>query len=329
MADTPGAEQNAPEQNSASPETAPAPAAPASAAPAAEQPAVTDAATPAPAAPAAPAAAPAPMPDTRPRPEYGEYAPEGWEWKPEPDATAVNAGQAAASHQSAAGSGGGSGRAGSSNTMQGVPHNLGSSIPRPARRAAAKRSNTQTAAGEPYRSASAGQPAAPSQPQGQPQGQQPQFQNQQFQAPAGGVGGYQKPANMGDRVITILLLVFGGFGALQSAFALMGMTTMFRVLEDAPGVTELTPPAWMDLTGKIAGMALLVLYGLVLVYSIRRLRARKLTFWAPLAAGMFATVVVLTIVGAAMVQTPELMEIIADPQASTELIEYLQGFPSN
>ncbi|RKQ89173.1 hypothetical protein U746_1502 [Mycolicibacterium mucogenicum 261Sha1.1M5] len=247
--------------------------------------------------------------DTRPKPEFGEYAPEGWEWKPEgaeaspaaaPAASPAQAGSAAASPTPA--------------TVQGVPHNLGAGIARPSRKSAA-----QGSSGAPYR--------APTQSQQAPQ--QAQQQAPRFQAPAQGAPGYQKPANMGDRIVTILLLVFGGFGALQSAFAMMGMSTMFSLMEDAPGITSLTPPGWLDVTGKAIGLGLLVLYGLVLVFSIRRLRAGKITFWAPLAAGVLAFIIVVAVVGAAMMQTPELMEIMRDPQASTQLLEYLQGFPAN
>ncbi len=304
MADTPNDRPEAPEPTApeAEPDAAPAPSATSAPQTASQEP-VT---------PTLPVPAPAPKPDTRPRPEFGEYAPEGWEWKPEGEDAAASSGTAVGTPQQRSGAG----RASAPGTVQGVPHNLGSGIARPARKAASKGSAATPAAGEPYRGQTPGQPAAPR-------------QAQQFQAPAQGMAGYQKTPNMADRIVTILLLVFGGFGALQSAFAMMGMSTMFKVMEDAPGVTELTPPAWLDLTGKVTGMVLLVLYGLVLVYSIRRLRARKLTFWAPLAAGMLAFIVVVTIVAAAMVQTPELMEIMRDPQASTELLNYLQGFPSN
>ena len=249
--------------------------------------------------------------DTRPQPEFGEYAPEGWEWKPEdadssPDASKpsspVQAGPGAASPTPA--------------TVQGVPHNLGAGIARPSRKSA-----TQGGSGAPYRASAQGQ--APKQaPQQTPQAPR-------FQAAPQGAPGYQKPANMGDRIVTILLLVFGGFGALQSAFAMMGMKTMFSLMEDAPGITSLTPPAWLDVTGKAIGLGLLVLYGLVLVFSIRRLRAGKLTFWAPLAAGVLAFIVVVAVVGTAMMQTPELMEVMRDPQASAQLLEYLQGFPAS
>ena len=129
---------------------------------------------------------------------------------------------------------------------------------------------------------------------------------------------------MADRIITILLLVFGGFGAMQMAFGMMGMATMFTMIEGAPGIESLTQPAWVDVTGKVVGMVLLVLYGLVLVYSIRRLRAGKITFWAPLAAGVLAFLAVVVVVASAMVATPELMTVMSDPQASADLLNYLQ-----
>ena len=310
MPDTPSGRPEAPEPTVpvGEPTTEPAPAEPGPAEP------TTDPGAPAPeqVTPTLPVPAPAAQPDTRPRPEFGEYAPEGWEWKPEGDDAAPSSGTSVGATPQRPGAG----RPAAAGTVQGVPHNLGSGIARPSRKSAPKSAAAAPSSGEPYRAQGSAQPAAPR-------------QAQQFQPPAQGMAGYQKPPNMADRIITILLLVFGGFGALQSAFAMMGMSTMFKVMEDAPGISALTPPAWLDLTGKITGMVLLVLYGLVLVYSIRRLRARKLTFWAPLAAAMLAFIVVVTIVAAAMVQTPELMEVMRDPQASTELLNYLQGFPSN
>lgn len=272
---------------------------------------------PAPQAPAAPPATPAR--DTRPKPEFGEYAPEGWEWKPEGAEQAADS-TAAGARQTAGGQAVGQGPT-TPPTVQGVPHNLGAGIARPSRQAPAQApAQTQGGAGAPYRGPS----------QGQAPGQQPAPQQaRQFQGGAPGTPGYVKPKNMGDRIVTILLLVFGGFGALQSAFAMMGLSTMFAVMEGAPGITEITPPAWADLTGKVVGLALLVLYGLVLVFSIRRMRAGKITFWAPLVAGIVAFVVVTAIVAAAMMQTPEIMEVLRDPDASRQMLDYLQGFPAN
>lgn len=320
MVDTPGTGSDAPDEKRAAAETSGTAESPSQASERASEQAAAP--TGAPAAPAAtpvtpsdaPAAAPAPeqpappatTPDTRPRPEFGEYAPEGWEWTPKDDAAKT----AAAPNAAAIRPGGPAARAGGSTpaNVQGVPHNLGAGTALPSRKG-----TSQGGSGTPYRAAAPGQPAAPTQPA-------------QYRAPAqGSAAAQQLPARTGDRIVTILLLVLGGFGALQSAFAMMGMSTMFVFLEDAPGITELSPPAWIDLTGKVVGIALLVLYGLVLVYSIRRLRARKLTFWAPLAAGVLSAIVVIAIIAGAMIGTPELMELMRDPQASAELLEYLQG----
>ena len=311
MAATPGEtpeQPTAPEQPTDSEQPATAPGAPQPASeehPAPVDPAAQESSTlPLPAQETAQAA----KPDTRPRPEYGEYAPEGWEWKPE--------GEESAATPAAQGSGvrqGGAAVGAASPNVQGVPHNLGADLPRPSRKGA-----SQGGSGAPYRAAApASAPAAASAVQAQ------QGQAQQGGAPAL----QQKPANTADRVITILLLVFGAAGALYSMLALVGLKSMFTVLEDAPGVTTLTPPGWLDLTGKLAGLALMLMYVLVLVFSLRRLRARKIAFGAPLAAGIVAFITVVVIVSAAMLQTPELMTIMQDPEASTKLLKYLQGAP--
>lgn len=281
------------------------------------------------------AASAEPTRDTRPKPEFGEYAPEGWEWKPEGEQAADQAAVAAPQfgEQTAAAAGPRVGSAPSSapssassapQNLAGVPHNLGAGLPRkggaksaapavPVTPAAdpqspAGQAPTQQAPGAPYR-AGESKPEAPFNPQFTARGM--------YQGAPG-----DKPRT-GDRITTILLLVLGFFGAIQSAFALMALDTAFVIFEGAPGLETITVPEWAGLTGKIAGMVLLVLYGLVLVFSIRRLRARKLAFWAPLIAGVVATIAIIVIFASVMSASPELMKVMTDPVASAELQEYL------
>lgn len=262
----------------------------------------------APAQDAAPAAAPA-APPARPRPEYGEYAPEGWEWKPEGDALAESPAVAGTAGAAGVPNAPGASTAGS---IQGVPHNLGAGSSRPTRKAASQQSS-----GAPYRAAP-GQQAPPAANAAANTG-----------AAAGFAGSAVKPPSMADRVVTILLLMVGAYGALQFALAMMGLESMFALMAEAPGVDELTTPGWLGMTGKIVGMAILVFYGLVLVFSIRRMRAKKLTFWVPLAAGVIAFIAVTVVIASAMFATPELLTIIGDPERSTQLLEYLQSFPTS
>ena len=248
----------------------------------------------------------APPADSRPAPEYGEYAPEGWEWKPpvEEERPAAQSGVAHAG-QAAGGS------APVSGTVPGVPHNLGAGSARPSKQS-----------GTPYQAPPAAQQQGT---QRQPQAQQQTQQQPGFQPQPGQPGAQRRP-NPVDRVFTVLLLALGAYGAVQSAFAMMGMGTMFEIMGEAPGIDGVTVPAWLDITGKVFGIAILAFYGLVLVYSIRRIRAGKIAFWAPLTAGVIVTVLMVAVITIGIALTPELMSAMADPERSSELLKYLQEF---
>ncbi|MGO3147730.1 MAG: DUF6264 family protein [Leucobacter sp.] len=258
--------------------------------------------------------------DKRPKPEYGEYAPEGWEWKPEGAEDSAQPSDASPSSQTAKIPSAQS----TPGTLPGVPHNLGAGSSLPARNAAAPPrasgrtkvpdDTTQASSGGPYRANATTPPA--SQHRSTPLAQQSNTRAASAQP--------KRPSAL-DKIVTILLLVVGIFGALQMALAMMGLDATFRLIGAAPGFEEFSVPAWLDPTGKVIGIALLAFYGIVLVYSIRRLRAGKLTFWAPLAAGVIVTVLVLAVVMIAILTTPDLVNILGNPEKSTELIEYLQG----
>ena len=259
--------------------------------------------------------------DQRPKPAYGEYAPEGWDWKPEgaEEPAAPNDGSAT-NHTATSAS-----NASTPGTLPGVPHNLGAGSSLPARNAGAtprsdgrrksSHDSSQASSGAPYRANAASTPTA-SQPSPAPTSPQSNT------SPA---GAQAKRPNTVDKIGTIFLLVVGIFGALQMALAMMSLGTTFRLIGAAPGVEDFSVPAWLDPTGKVIGIALLAFYGIVLVYSIRRLRAGKLTFWVPLAAGVIVTVLVLAVVMIGIMTTPDLVNILGNPEKSTELIEYLQG----
>ncbi|MFC5337919.1 DUF6264 family protein [Leucobacter denitrificans] len=261
--------------------------------------------------------------DNRPKPEYGEYAPEGWEWKPE------GAEESGASDDTAAAAGTSTptttppSNAGSAN-MPGVPHNLGVGAALPPRSSASKQQHgpSQANAGAPYRAEAPqqGLTQAPSQAPLHNQAAPSSLAPSTAPAPAA-----TKPARGADKVVTILLLVVGLIGALQSGLAMISLSSTFRIIGTAPGFESFTVPSWIDPAGKIIGIALLAFYGIVLVYSICRLRAGKLTFWVPLAAGAIVTVLVIAVVFIAIMTTPDLLNVLGNPEKSTELIENLQG----
>ncbi|MET4157586.1 DUF6264 family protein [Agromyces sp. PvR057] len=173
----------------------------------------------------------APPSDERPRPRYGEYAPEGWTWQPPVDPKAVPDAAADAAQAEA-------------------------SVP----------------------------PAA-------------------AQGSAPGVGQAVAPAIPRDRLWTIALLVFGVFGLLYNIVAIVQLPT--TALESAKlssamlgvdGPTSFTPgPAVPTIIATGVLLQLLLWIG-ALLWSRARLRAGRLSWWIPVAAGVVAFVVV-TIIG--------------------------------
>lgn len=250
-----------------------------------------DSSLPEPSSPEAPAAPVSAAPTSpRPRPQFGEYAPEGWAWKPEGDAESGDA---------TTGSGGPV-----SPTLPGVPHNLGAGSALPPRGGQA--SMTKHA-----RSDARQKPQAPA-----------------HQAAPASTASISRPAvktpRPADKVITILLLAIGAVGALQFSLAMMSIEKTFALMGNAPGVDSFTPPSWLGTTGNVIGLAVLAIYGVMLVYTIRRLRAGKLSFWVPLATGAVVSVTIIATVFIAMLNSPGLTSIVTDPDQTAKLLEYIQ-----
>lgn len=123
----------------------------------------------------------------------------------------------------------------------------------------------------------------------------------------------------------MLLLTIGVLGALQGAFIMFGLSMQFGMMGEVLDIKNFAAPAWLDTGGKVAGVAVLAFYALVLVYSVRRLRSGKLTFWVPLVAGVIVLIAVFIISAIALTSSPPLMAALADPDASAKLLEYLQS----
>ena len=243
-----------------------------------------------------PQSEPQPESQPRPQPQFGEYAPEGWEWKPEAETSAAGA--------TAAANGGPT-----PTTLPGVPHNLGAGSKLPPRGGA---SSAASAARQSSQRTKQQAPQAP-------------------QRPAAGAGTARagaKPRNSADTIATIVLLVIGLIGAGQFSFAMFGIERTFALLSNAPGIDGFTSPAWLGTVGTALGLAVLAIYGVMAVYTIRRLRAGKLAFWVPLATGAVMTVVVLGTVFVAMLSSPGLASIITDPEQSAKLMEFIQSMGS-
>ena len=124
----------------------------------------------------------------------------------------------------------------------------------------------------------------------------------------------------GDRIATILLLVFGALGALYLAASLYQMPASIAMVGTMLGSESLAVPESVTTLGIVGAILLLSLYALTLIYSLQRLRARKLAFWVPLAAGALAMVLTFIFTMIGMTQVPELMTLLSDPNSTANLL---------
>ena len=298
-----------------------------------------------------------PAVDRRPRPAYGEYAPEGWKGMAETASESTEqqgSGQQGSNQQGSGQQGSGpshihsaqtpsvsSGRTPTSGRVPGVPHNLGiaggSQVIPPAARPTgqpgqgAAPSEPTRAAGEPYRAASpqntGSEPQASQQRAASPDHQTTPF----YPGPAAVQNGAPASApkkRTGDRVITIVLLVLGAYMALSFADSLFRIDAQFTLLADMLGIEQPTVPDWVHTMCLVGAIAVLLLYALTLIYSVQRMRAGKLTFWVPLAAGAIAWLLVSVFTGIAMVSSPEMLEAINDPDALSRMMQYMSENPA-
>lgn len=268
--------------------------------------------------------------DPRPRPQYGEYADPGdapnsaGSPAVHPDASVPEPAHGERSGPSATAplvQPPSAPPAPASGALPGVPHNLGvGGAPEPARR---QRTDIAPERGEPYRAASAPEagPADLRSEDASPVAQHtPQRQAQPLPA-----GQPIAPRRTADRIITVLLLAIGAYGALSSALAMLQLPSYLTMTAGMLGVEDLSVPSQVATIGTIGAIVILSLYALVLIFSIRRLRARKLTFWAPLAVGAIAFLVYFLALMIGLAQVPELMQAAAQPDALASISDYLKA----
>lgn len=248
------------------------------------------------------------VPTERPKPAFGEYAPEGWEWKPEesessPDSTTASPATAAAAPARP-----------DASRLTGVPHNLGAGssstvTPNPVRSTPPPANSAKPSNGdpEPYRATSA--PAAPAQYVAQPN------------AAAG-----PRPRT-GDRIVTIVLLVIGAIGALISAQSMLALNSSFTLMGEAVGLTDFEVPSWLGTLGTVSALAFIAVYAVTLIFSIQRMRARKITFWVPLTSGVVVMIAMFVLTTIAIMNMPELMSQLSDPDATQRMLDYLSTTP--
>lgn len=238
--------------------------------------------------------------------------------------------------------------------IPGVPHNLGVRggaahtgapvQPGAPAQPSAPQASQPAQPGDPYRGQAPaghlGQPSTPQQPADQAQQQMPQHpvqpqapqQAAMFQPQPGMPGAAAKPRRA-DRIITVILLAIGGYFALSMALSLSQLGMEFSKIADALGVDSYSPSAALKTTGTVGAILVLAIYAITLIFSIRRMRSGKLTFWAPLAAGVLAWIIFFVLFTVGLNQSPdlwqELIRIASDPTATQDLLDTLSTPSSN
>lgn len=122
-----------------------------------------------------------------------------------------------------------------------------------------------------------------------------------------------------------MLLILGAFGALYSAMVLFSLPPSLAMVADAFGLSDFTPPAWLSTYSTISALSMFAIYAVVLIFSIRRMRAGKLTFWVPLVTGVVALIFSFILATIAMVSMPELMQAASDPDAMQKMLDYMNS----
>lgn len=237
----------------------------------------------------------------QPRPQYGEYADPGENQGAPAAQPGDDRGESAPAASVAPPA-----AVPSVGRLPGVPHNLGVSG---AARAATPAQSTPTSA-----------------PQPPPRAQQAPMQQAPMQQQAATPQPAAAPAKRSiDRIITVLLLGVGAYGALNLGFSLLQLRAQVALAAEILKLENFVVPQQVGTIGTVGAIAVLALYALTLIFSIRRMRARKLTFWAPLAAGAIAFLVFVAAATIAYVQSPELVQAMAQPDAIQAIFDYAES----
>jgi hypothetical protein len=183
-----------------------------------------------------PATPPAP-PDERPRPQYGEYAPEGWTWTPPPGETTSDP------------------------------------APQMATPPAPRAPHTPTA-----------------------------------HAVAAASAREHRPVRPADRAVTILLLVIGVLGAWLSIGVLQALPESMQLLHTQEGIDPYTPGPEIPGLILIGSILQVVIWVVAAAGSIALLRARRPSFWLPLAAGVLAAIALFVCTAIALSGDPALID---------------------
>ncbi|ROR30986.1 hypothetical protein EDF63_2418 [Curtobacterium sp. JUb34] len=109
-----------------------------------------------------------------------------------------------------------------------------------------------------------------------------------------------------DFVLTVGLLAFGLISVVQSLAVTNVASTVRRTLETQ--YTALNDPSALSGAAVIGAITNVVVFALVAWWSIRRLRARKRTFWVPIVGAVVATFVSTIAFVVVVFQDPQFVE---------------------
>jgi amino acid transporter len=95
------------------------------------------------------------------------------------------------------------------------------------------------------------------------------------------------------------------------------------------GIDGFSAPAALTTIGTVGALVVFALYALNLVYSLQRMRARKLAFWVPLATAVIAGIVTFAFLMFGVYQVPELLQRLAEPDAMQTILDSLATTPTS
>ena len=88
---------------------------------------------------------------------------------------------------------------------------------------------------------------------------------------------------------------------------------------------DFTVTSSLRTVSTVGALLVLAVYALNVIYSMQRVRRRRLAFWVPLVAAVAAGILMLVFTGIGVSQSPELLQALSQPDATSRLLEYLSN----
>lgn len=113
-----------------------------------------------------------------------------------------------------------------------------------------------------------------------------------------------------DRGISIFLLILGALSMIGYIANFQRLSAYVQLSFDQLDMGTITTGSQMDIIGWVALGLLIALYVVTLRWTTVRMRARKLSWFIPLAAGVLAALITLVAIGLAVFGDPAFMEMV-------------------